>query len=74
MPTRVDTTERATDSLSREERIRRRAEELYRLRGEGAGSATDDWLRAEKEIRGAEELAIDEASEDSFPASDPPAH
>jgi hypothetical protein len=46
--------------------------ELYRLRGDRPGSATDDWLRAEEEIRA--EQAVDEALEDSFPASDPPAH
>jgi hypothetical protein len=35
----------------------------------------EDWLRAEEEIRcEAEERAVDEALEDSFPASDPPAH
>jgi hypothetical protein len=34
----------------------------------------DDWLLAEKEILEAEERAIDEASEESFPASDPSAH
>jgi hypothetical protein len=39
------------DSLSREERVRRRAQELYRLRGDRPGSAMDDWLRAEEEIR-----------------------
>jgi hypothetical protein len=38
------------------------------------GVALDDWLLAEKEIREDEEHAIDEALEDSFPASDPPAH
>ena len=59
---------------SREDRIRRRAEELYRRRGDGRGSALHDWLQAEREIREAEESAIDEASEESFPASDPPAH
>jgi hypothetical protein len=68
MPT-VDTTRHNT---AREERIRQRAEELYRRRGNRPGSALDDWLLAEKEIRQAEERAIDEASEESFPASDPP--
>jgi Protein of unknown function (DUF2934) len=71
MPAPADTTERPIDSLSREERIRRRAQEFFRLRGDRPGSAIDDWLRAEEEIREAEEHAVDAASEDSFPASDP---
>ena len=70
MPT--DTTRQNTKS--REARIRLRAEELYRRRGNRPGSALDDWLLAEKEIREDEEHAIDEALEESFPASDPPAH
>jgi hypothetical protein len=73
-PVDVDTMGQPIDSLSREERVRQRAQELYRLRGDQPGSAIDDWLRAEEEIRAAEERAVDEASEDSFPASDPPAH
>jgi hypothetical protein len=32
----------------------------------------DGWLRAEEEILRAREEAIDEASEESYPASDPP--
>jgi hypothetical protein len=75
MPTHVETKERPIESLSREERVRRRAEVLYRLRGNRPGSAMDDWLLAEEQIRREiEEQAVDEASEDSFPASDPPAH
>jgi hypothetical protein len=70
----IDTMGQPIDSLSREERVRRHARELYRLRGDRPGSALDDWLRAEEEIRAAEDRAVDEASEDSFPASDPPAH
>ena len=72
MQTHAETKPRTVESLSREERVRRLAEELYRLRGDRPGSAMDDWLRAEEEIRA--EQAVDEALEDSFPASDPPAH
>ena len=68
----VDTTRCTTESLSREERIRLRAESIYRQRGNRPGSAMEDWIRAEKEIRQEEERAIGEASEGSFPASDPP--
>lgn len=68
----TDTT--GQNTKSREARIRLRAEELYRLRGDRPGSALDDWLLAEKGIRDDEEHAIDEALEESFPASDAPAH
>ncbi|MGD0436089.1 MAG: DUF2934 domain-containing protein [Bryobacteraceae bacterium] len=46
----------ATSSL--EERIRRRAYELYVLRGNQSGSELDDWLQAEEEVRGTEEAMI----------------
>ena len=38
-----------------EERIRRRAHELYVLRGNESGSDVDDWLQAEAEIHQQEE-------------------
>jgi hypothetical protein len=59
--------------LPLQERIRLRAYELYVLRGNESGSPLDDWLQAEAEIRKVQEQAIDEAGEESFPASDSPA-
>ena len=38
------------ETLSLEERIRRRAYELYVQRGNQSGSELDDWLQAEEEI------------------------
>ena len=35
---------------ARDEKIRRRAYELYRERGEHPGRELDDWLRAEREL------------------------
>jgi hypothetical protein len=62
---------RAKEFQSIEERIQSRAYQLYLDRGDGPGTEVDDWLRAEAEILS--EDAIDESSEESFPASDPPA-
>ena len=56
-----------------EERVRQRAYELYLNRNGNGGSALDDWFQAEDEIREAQDAAVDEAIEESFPASDPPA-
>jgi hypothetical protein len=43
-----------TSSSEIEERIRRRAHELYEQRGRVDGLALDDWLQAEREVLGAQ--------------------
>ena len=59
MAARAPAKERPKETPSVEERIRRRAHELYVLRGNQSGSEFDDWLQAEEEIRRAEEEALD---------------
>ena len=71
-PKSTERQEAERDLSPLEERIRRRAYEIYVEGGRLDGSALDHWLRAKDEILAAEG-AIDEASEESFPASDPPA-
>jgi hypothetical protein len=56
------------------EKIRDRAYELYLARGGKSGTELQDWLRAEEEVLKEREAAIDEAAEESFPASDPPSY
>jgi hypothetical protein len=47
----VDSPVERADSTPAEERIRRRAYELYLERGGAPGEEMEDWLRAEREIR-----------------------
>lgn len=58
MPAPASAKLRPIDSLSLEERIRRRAYELYVERGNEFGSDLDDWLQAEEETQRAEEQAV----------------
>jgi hypothetical protein len=60
------------DPLAREDRIRLRAYQIWRDAGCPDGAANEHWLVAEAQE--AEDAEVDEASEDSFPASDPPSH
>lgn len=55
MPAPTGAKEAPIDTLPLEERIRRRAYELYVERGNQSGSDLDDWLQAEDELLQAEE-------------------
>jgi hypothetical protein len=55
MPATARAKEPPSETLPLEERIRRRAYELYVQRGYQSGSELDDWLQAEEEIRRAKE-------------------
>jgi hypothetical protein len=61
------------DSLqAREDRIRERAYHIWLDAGCPDGAAHDHWRMAEAQQ--AADAAVDEASDESFPASDPPSH
>jgi hypothetical protein len=50
MPAPAPAKETSIEALPLEERIRRRAHELYVERGNETGSELDDWLQAEEEV------------------------
>jgi len=75
MPATAQGADPLIETLPREERIRQRANELYVQRDNHSGSQLDDWLQAEEEIfRAHQDALVDEAAEESFPASDSPAY
>jgi hypothetical protein len=49
--------DRSSHFISKEERIRRRAYELYVARGREPGKELEDWVRAEQELTQEEEVA-----------------
>jgi hypothetical protein len=55
MPASARAKETPIEDLPLEERIRRRAYELYVERGNQSGSEADDWLQAEEEALHAQE-------------------
>jgi hypothetical protein len=57
---------------ARQERIRQRAYTIWLDAGRPEGAAMDHWRTAE--AMEAADAEADTASEDSFPASDPPSH
>ena len=56
-PAVLEAVDRPMRDLPLEERVQRRAYELYVLRGNESGAELDDWLQAEDEIRAEEEQA-----------------
>ena len=60
MPATARVKEPPIETYPLEERIRRRAYELYVQPCNQSGSELDDWLQAEEEIRRATEQAVDE--------------
>jgi hypothetical protein len=61
MPAPARAMEPPIDTLPLEERIQRRAYELYVQRGNQSGSEVDDWTQAEEEILRAQEDRLNES-------------
>jgi hypothetical protein len=78
VPSDIDAEWGPRDPPAREGMVREVANLAYRYWVERQingtrGSDIGDWLRAESELLQKREAALDEASEESFPASDAPA-
>jgi len=58
MPAPAPAKETSIEALPLEERIRRRAYELYVERGNQSGSELDDWLQAEEEVLRSQEQPL----------------
>lgn len=58
---------RTTDTASHDDRVRRRAYELYVARGGAGGSEMDDWLEAERQLRVRHEHSATSALEATSP-------
>jgi hypothetical protein len=59
MPAPARAKEPPIETLPLEERIQRRAYELYVQRGNQSGPELDDWLQAEEEVLWARENGLD---------------
>ena len=58
---------RMTDTDSFDDRVRRRAYELYLARGGAGGSEMDDWLEAERQLLFPAEQSMSSALEATSP-------
>lgn len=58
----------------RDTRIRQRAYFLWLAEGRPEGRAAEHWRQASEAEASASDQIVDEESEESFPASDPPSH
>lgn len=63
MSAAIEEKESESQDLAVEALIRRRAYELYVVRGNASGSELDDWLQAEQEMLASQDREIEEGPE-----------